>query len=167
LPYDALVLVLSTPQSRQASTFVALRYLVVRPEHTPSFAGTPTLPPTSLPRPLTTMPTLLPYDALVSVLSTPQFRESSPFFTTWYMGVRCEHPPTFAGIRPFASWYRGVRYERTPSFAGTPALPPTSLPRPFDHRIHSLVPRSYQRGFGDLPHSLSGSATEAIATPRS
>jgi hypothetical protein len=80
-------------------------------------------------------PALLPYGALAFVRSTPSLGRPCTFFA-----LRC----------------LGVRYEHTPSFAGTPTLPPTSLPRPFDHWIHSLVPRSYQRGFSDLPHSLLG-----------
>jgi hypothetical protein len=41
------------------------------------------------------------------------------------------------------------------SFPGTPAHPPTSLPRPFDHWTHSHTPR-FMRGFSDLAHSRLG-----------
>jgi len=100
-------------------------------EHTPSFAGAPTL---------------LPYDVLASVLSTPPIWTGSP-------------PSSPHGV-----W--GAAVSTLPSFAGTPPARQPCLPRPFDHCIHSHTPRLL-RGFSDLPHSLFGSATEAIATSRS
>jgi len=64
---------------------------------------------------------------------------------------------------PYLAWVRATRkkYLTNPRKSRQPCLP-----RPFDHWAHSRMPRLL-RGFSDLPHSLFGSATEAIATSRS
>jgi hypothetical protein len=78
-----------------------------------------------------------------------------------------KHPPNFAGA-PTSLPYGDKAFvvSTLPSFAGTPPARQPCLPRPFDHCAHSRMPR-FLRGFSDLPHSLFGSATEAIATSRS
>ena len=91
--------------------------------------------------------TLLPDGVKAFVVSTLPASLEPYFFALSCHAVPCEHTP--------------------PASLGRPPVPADTPASSLDHWIHSLTPRSYQRGFSDLPHSLLGSATEAIATPRS
>jgi hypothetical protein len=107
----------------------------------PSFAGTPFLLPHRIKGfVMSTLPTFARRPLLCHIMPW------RPFLA---------HPDLDRFSTFYALWCHGVRPEHTPSLAGTPALPPTSLPRPFDHWAHSRMPR-FLRGFSDLPHSLLG-----------
>jgi hypothetical protein len=83
---------------------------------------------------LTRSPHSSPYGGMASVVSTPPVSPGGPLFCLVMSRSPLLSPP---------------------SFTGTPSRPPTCLPRPFDHWIHSHTPR-FERGFSDLPHSLLG-----------
>ena len=121
--------------------------LQARPPSFPRNSNRCRLEPPTHPPSFAVTSTLLPGRVKAFVVSTPPASLEPYFVALSCDAVPCEHTP--------------------PASLGRPPVPADTPASSLDHWIHSLTPRSYQRSFSDLPHSLLGSATEAIATPRS
>jgi hypothetical protein len=105
---------------------------------------------------LTRSPHSSPYGVMAFAVSTPpSFERPPPSSLHGIWGFAVSTPPVSPGGPLFCLVMSRSPLLSPRSFAGTPSRPPTCLPRPFDHRIHSHTPR-FERGFSDLPHSLLG-----------
>jgi|GEM_PF-4611738 len=97
----------------------------------------------------------------------PQLRWDPHSFALWCLGVRPERTPSFDRPPPFSTYgVLGLATSTPPASLGRPPVPTDQPASSLVHWAHSHTPR-FLRGFSDLPHSLFGSATEAIATSRS